>query len=75
MSADVGLIGKTVRTELLLSANADLYLKGDGTSIETRAGRGVATPSGTTGAVTILTSANDFAADISRAKIALWPSA
>ena len=71
VSADVGLIGKTVRADLLLSANADLYLKGDGTDIETRSGRGVATPSGTTGTVTILTSANDFAADISRAKIAL----
>jgi len=71
VSADVGLIGKTVRTELLLSANADLYLKGDGTSIETRAGRGVATPSGTSGTITILTSANDFAADLTRAKLAL----
>ena len=71
VAADVGLVGTTVRTAALLSANADLYLKGDGTPIETRAGRGVATPSGTTGAVTILTSANDFAADISRAKIEL----
>ncbi len=71
VSADVGLIGKTVRTDLLLSANADLYLKGDGTPIETRPGRGVATPSGTTGTITILTSANDFAADLTRAKLAL----
>ena len=71
VSADVGLIGKTVRTDLLLSANADLYLKGDGTIIETRPGVGVATPSGTTGEVTILTSANDFAADLARAKLAL----
>ncbi|NJO35210.1 MAG: phosphate ABC transporter permease PstA [Rhodospirillales bacterium] len=71
VSADVSLIGKTVRADLLLSANADLYLKGDGTPIETRPGRGVATPSGTTGTVNILTAANDFAADLSRAKNAL----
>ena len=71
VSADVGLIGKTVRADLLLSANADLYLKGDGTPIETRPGRGVATPSGTAGTITILTSANDFAADLGRAKLAL----
>ena len=64
VSADVGLIGKTVRADLLLSANADLYLKGDGTPIETRAGPGVATPSGTTGTITILASANDFAPDL-----------
>jgi len=71
VSADVGLIGKTVRTDLLLSANADLYLKGDGTPIETRPGHGVATPSGATGTVTIIASANDFAADLARAKRAL----
>jgi phosphate transport system permease protein len=71
VSADVGLIGKTVRTDLLLSANADLYLKGADTTIETRAGVGVATPSGTTGTVTILAPANGFAPDLKRAKQAL----
>ena len=71
MAADVGLIGTTVRTELLLSANADLYLKGDGTPFQTRQGRGGATPSGTTGEITLLTSANDFADDFVRIKIAL----
>ena len=71
VAADVGLIGKTTRTELLLSANADLYLRGDGTPIETRPGNGVATPSGTGGEVTILTSANDFAIDLVRVKIAV----
>jgi phosphate transport system permease protein len=60
VAADVGLIGKTVRVPLRLSANADLYLKGEGTAFERIAGRGVATPSGTTGEITILTSANDF---------------
>ncbi len=71
VAADVGLIGTTVRTELLLSANADLYMKGDGTPFQTRQGRGVATPSGTTGEITLLTSANDFADDLVRIKIAL----
>ena len=69
--ADVGLIGTTVKTSLLLSANADLYMKGEGTPFLKRDGRGVATPSGTTGEVTMLTSANDFADDVVRIKIAL----
>ncbi|MGQ0671389.1 MAG: phosphate ABC transporter permease PstA [Hyphomicrobium sp.] len=61
--ADPSLIGRTVSTRLLLSDNADLYLKGDGTAISTDAGtRGIATPSAKSGEVTILTSANDFAA-------------
>jgi phosphate transport system permease protein len=58
--ADVGLAGKTVRLPLRLSANADLYMKGEGTAFERRPGRGVATPGGTTGEITILTSSNDF---------------
>ncbi len=66
---DVGLIGQTVRTRLLLSANADLYMKGDGTPFLRQQGRGVATPSGTTGEVTVLTSANDFAEDLVRIKV------
>jgi phosphate transport system permease protein len=58
--ADPSLIGRTVKAPLLLSANADLYFKGAGTPIITRPGRGIATPSGTTGEITVLTSANDF---------------
>ena len=38
---------------LLLSADADLYLKGDGGLIARRPGAGVATPSGTNGEITI----------------------
>jgi phosphate transport system permease protein len=68
VSADIGLIGQTVRAELLLSANADLYLRGDGTRIERRPGRGVATPSATTGEVTIHVSSNDFADELAVAK-------
>ena len=55
------LIGQTVSTKLLLSDTADLYLKGEGTRISQTAGtRGIATPSGTSGEITVLTSANDF---------------
>jgi phosphate transport system permease protein len=71
VSADVRLVGTTVQTRLLLSANADLYLKGDATPIERRAGLGVATPSGTTGEISILTSANDFADYLVRIKLEL----
>jgi phosphate transport system permease protein len=60
VAADVGLVGKTVRVPLRLSANADLYMKGEGTRFERLAGRGVAAPSGTTGEITILVSSNDF---------------
>ena len=66
--ADIGLIGQTVRVPLRLSANADLYMKGEGTGFERRTGIGVATPSGTTGDITILTSANDFADYLARTK-------
>jgi len=59
--ADPALIGQTVKVPLLLSANADLYYKGVGTPIIAGFGRGIATPSGTNGEITVLTSANDFA--------------
>jgi phosphate transport system permease protein len=59
--SDPALIGQTVSTKLLLSDSADLYLKGEGTRIsQTAATRGIATPSGTSGEITVLTSANDF---------------
>jgi phosphate transport system permease protein len=70
-AADVGLVGQTVRVPLRLSANADLFLKGEGAAIERRNGIGVATPSGTTGDITILTSANDFADFLTRARVEL----
>jgi phosphate transport system permease protein len=60
LAADPSLVGKTIRAKLMLSDDADLYLKGIGTPISSKAARGTATPSGTTGEVTILTSSNDF---------------
>ena len=71
VAADVGLIGQTVHIPLRLSANADLYMKGEGTAFERRAGRGVASPSGTSGDVTILSSANDLADYLVRLKVEL----
>jgi phosphate transport system permease protein len=70
LAADPSLIGQTVKTRLLLSDDADLYLKGVGARIVSRASIGTANPSGTKGEVTVLTSANDFRnelADIKRA--------
>jgi len=62
--ADPSLIGRTIKAPLLLSDDADLYFKGLGTSISRTAGRGIASPSGTTGDITILSSANDFSSDL-----------
>ncbi len=69
--ADPKLIGQSVRMPVLLDDNADLYLKGEGTRIETRGGRGIATPTATTGEVRILSASNDFAGEITRLKAAL----
>lgn len=71
LAADPSLVGKTVRASLLLSDDADLYLKGMGTTITSRVARGIATPSGTTGEVNILTSSNDFVDELVLIKAAL----
>jgi phosphate transport system permease protein len=62
--ADPALVGQTVKTPILMSDDADLYFKGLGTSIERHAGRGIATPSGTTGDVSVLSASNDFASEL-----------
>ncbi|KAB2939432.1 MAG: phosphate ABC transporter permease PstA [Hyphomicrobium sp.] len=62
--SDPSLVGQTIRTPLIMSANADLYYKDEGTPITTREMRGTATPSGTSGEITVLTSANDFASEL-----------
>lgn len=60
--ANPSLVGQTVKAKLLLSDDADLYLKGVGTAITRMEGtRGIANPSATSGEVTVLTAANDFA--------------
>jgi phosphate transport system permease protein len=59
--ADPQLIGQTIKVPVLLSDDADLYYKGIGTRISEHPGRGIANPSGGSGEITILSSANDFA--------------
>lgn len=59
--ADPSLIGTTVKVPLLLGDDSDLYLKGIETSIKSVPGRGIATPRGKTGEITVLSSATDFA--------------
>jgi phosphate transport system permease protein len=66
--ADPALVGQTVKTPVLMSDDADLYFKGLGTRIERHAGRGIATPSGTSGEVTVLSASNDFAAELAAIK-------
>ncbi|MEQ1698291.1 MAG: phosphate ABC transporter permease PstA [Hyphomicrobiaceae bacterium] len=66
--ANPKLIGQTVQSRLLLEANSDLYLKGNGGGISARTARGIATPTGTTGTIKILTSANDFSDDFQKSK-------
>ncbi len=68
IAADPSLVGQTVKVPVLLSDDADLYLKGTGTSITRRQGQGSATPSGTEGSITILTSSNDFSSDLIKIK-------
>jgi phosphate transport system permease protein len=62
--ANPALVGQTVSVPVLLSDDADLYFKGGGTAIERHPGRGIATPGGTSGEVTVLSSSNDFAAEL-----------
>jgi phosphate transport system permease protein len=69
--ADPSLIGQTVKVPILLSERADLYYKNIGTAIGRRNGRGIASPSGTTGDITISSTTNDFSSDLLTIKIAL----
>lgn len=69
---DPSQIGKSAKARMTLSDNADLYLKGHETGVATRSNtRGIATPSATTGEVTVLVSANDFADEVVTAKTEL----
>jgi len=62
VAADPALVGQSVTVPVLLSDDADLYLKGTGTRIDRVPGRGVATVSGADGEVSLQSSADDFAA-------------
>jgi phosphate transport system permease protein len=69
--ADPALIGQTVKIAVLLDDNVDLYYKGVGTRIERMTGRGVLTPSATSGDVVLLSSSNDFSPPLVAIKQAL----
>lgn len=72
VAGNLNLIGSAVAVPVLLSDTADLYFKGDGTAVvEGPAARGIATPSGTAGEITILSSSNDFSEQLVAAKKAL----
>ena len=67
--AQPSLVGQRLKTPLLLDDQADVFLKVGGTKIRSTSDtKGTATPSGTTGEVTILSSANDFADDVAEFK-------
>ncbi len=66
--ANPNLIGQTVKFPILVSDDADLYLKGYGTQIVREKGRGIATPSGTSGEITVTSSTNDFAGELANIK-------
>ncbi len=69
--SDPSLVGQTLQATLLLDDNADLYLKGAGTRIASRAGHGIVTPSAASGEVRILSTSNDFAREITAVKATL----
>jgi phosphate transport system permease protein len=69
--ADPALVGQTIKVPVLLSDDADLYYKGTGTRIERRLGRGILSVSGTADEITMLSSSNDFAPDVTTVKKAL----
>jgi phosphate transport system permease protein len=69
--ADPSLVGQTVKIPVLISDDVDLYYKGTGTRIERRPGRGILTVGGTADEIVMLSSSNDFAADVTIVKQAL----
>jgi phosphate transport system permease protein len=60
IARDPALVGGTITAPVRLSSDADLYLKGISTKTQSVQGAGIATPSATTGAVTIFSTANAF---------------
>jgi phosphate transport system permease protein len=66
--ADPGLIGQEITAPVLLGSDADLYLKGIATDVQAVAGAGEATPSATTGNVTVFSTSNAFASQLQTVK-------
>ncbi len=59
--ADPSQIGKPVSVDLLLAADADLYMKGEGTVVSSASGTGSVTPSGRSGAIELTVTNRAFA--------------
>lgn len=72
---DPSLIGQTVSAPVLLSSDADLYLKGITSHRSTAPGEGEATPSATTGTITITSNSPAFADQVAAVKSALAANA
>lgn len=64
LARNPGLIGKSLPARLLLSADADLFFKGDRPKVLRRAASGTATPSDTTGDITVALTGNVLATEI-----------
>ncbi len=71
VSADPGKVGTTAPMWIMLSAEADSFIKGQVTDIDTHDGQGSATPSGMTGAVRIASTTPEFAAILAEIKVDL----
>lgn len=70
--ANPALVGQRVRTQLLLSDEADVFLKRNASQIRTlRDTRGTATPSAVKGDITISAGADDFADELAAVKAEL----
>lgn len=59
--ADPGLIGSTRELSVLANDDIDMYIKGRSTEVDEEHGLGIASPTGTTGEIRILSTVNDFA--------------
>ncbi|MBP5857992.1 phosphate ABC transporter permease PstA [Marivibrio halodurans] len=61
-------VGQTVDIQVKLDDDADIYFKGKTVEVETIAVNGTASPTGTTGEVRVLSTANDFGGVLSDVK-------
>jgi phosphate transport system permease protein len=66
--ANPSLIGQSVRVPVLISSDADLYLKGVSTGRTEREGESAATPSAASGAVSVSTAGNSFSDELALMK-------
>jgi phosphate transport system permease protein len=68
---DPSLIGQTVRAPVLLSSDADLYMKGLTTPRSVELGAGIASPSAASGTIVISSTSNTFTSALLRVKDAM----